>query len=112
MHDPCYLGRHSGLYEAPRSLVQALPGAELKELERNAKNSVCCGGGGGRVWMETKAGERFAELRIQEALDAGASTLVTSCPYCVTMLEDSCNVLGKADVLKVVDLVELVAEKI
>ena len=62
--------------------------------------------------METKAGERFAELRISEALDAGASTLVTACPYCVTMLEDSCNVMGQAEELKVLDLSELLAQKL
>lgn len=112
MHDPCYLGRHSEIYDAPRDLIAALPGAELTELARNKSDSVCCGGGGGRVWMETKAGERFAELRINEAVDAGANTLVTSCPYCVTMLEDSCNVLGKAGELKVLDLSELIAEKL
>ncbi len=62
--------------------------------------------------METKAGERFAELRITEAVDAGAKTLVTSCPYCITMLEDSCNVMGKADQLRVIDLSEFIAEKL
>jgi Fe-S oxidoreductase len=112
LHDPCYLGRHSDVYNPPRDLISALPGAELKELSRNRKNSLCCGGGGGRVWMETKAGERFAELRITEALDAGAQTLVTACPYCITMLEDSCNVMGKADQLKVLDLSEVIAEKL
>lgn len=112
MHDPCYLGRHSDVYDPPRQLIEAVPGAELKELSRNKKDSVCCGGGGGRVWMETKAGERFAELRIQDAVDSGANTLVTSCPYCITMLEDSCNVMGKADQLRVIDLSELVAEKL
>ncbi len=112
MHDPCYLGRHSEIYDPPRQLIEAVPGAELKELSRNKVNSVCCGGGGGRVWMETKAGERFAELRIAEAVDAGAKTLVTSCPYCITMLEDSCNVMGKADQLRVIDLSELIAEKL
>ncbi len=112
LHDPCYLGRHCEIFEQPRDLISALPGAELKELSRNRKNSLCCGGGGGRVWMETKAGERFAELRITEAVEAGAKTLVTSCPYCITMLEDSCNVMGKGDQLRVIDLSELVAEKI
>jgi Fe-S oxidoreductase len=112
MHDPCYLGRHSDIYDPPRELIAAVPGAELKELSRNRKNSLCCGGGGGRVWMETKAGERFAELRITEALEEGASTLVTSCPYCITMLEDSCKVMGKGDQLRVIDLSELIAEKI
>ncbi len=112
MHDPCYLGRHCEIYDAPRDLIAALPGSEPTELSRNRSNSVCCGGGGGRVWMETKAGERFAELRISEAIEAGAQTLVTSCPYCITMLEDSCNVMGKADELKVLDLSEVVAEKL
>jgi len=110
LHDPCYLGRHNNIYNQPRSLINAL--GELKEMGRCGKNSLCCGGGGGRVWMETKAGERFAELRISEALEAGASTLATCCPYCVTMLEDSCSVLGKQGELRVVDLGELVAESL
>ncbi len=112
MHDPCYLGRHSKIYNEPREIIESLPGAELKELARNKEDSVCCGGGGGRVWMETKAGERFAELRITDALEAGAKTLVTSCPYCITMLEDSCNVMGKSDQLKIMDLSEAVAERL
>lgn len=112
MHDPCYLGRHSGLYDPPRELMAALPGSEVKELARNRNKSVCCQGGGGRVWMETRAGERFAELRIAEALDSGAKTLVTSCPYCITMLEDSCNVMGKGDQLAVKDLSEVIADHV
>jgi Fe-S oxidoreductase len=112
MHDPCYLGRHNDIYEAPRELMEALPGSEVKELARHRKKSLCCQGGGGRVWMETKAGERFAELRINEALEAGAQILATSCPYCITMLEDSCNVMGKGDELKVMDLSEVIAEKV
>ena len=112
MHDPCYLGRHNDIYDQPREIIAAIPGADIKELARNRKNSLCCGGGGGRVWMETKAGERFAELRITEAIEAGAGTLVTSCPYCITMLEDSCNVMGKADQLRIIDLSELIAEKL
>jgi Fe-S oxidoreductase len=111
-HDPCYLGRHSDIFDQPRALVTALPGAELKEPARHHRNSLCCGGGGGRVWMETKAGERFAELRIMEACDAGAKTLVTSCPYCITMLEDSCKNLGKDSDLRVIDLSELLAERV
>jgi Fe-S oxidoreductase len=112
LHDPCYLGRHSSVYDPPRELINSIPGADFKELSRNRSNSLCCGGGGGRVWMETKAGERFAELRITEALDAGASKLVTACPYCVTMLEDSCNVMGKGDQLKVIDLSELLSDQL
>jgi Fe-S oxidoreductase len=112
LHDPCYLGRHSEIYDAPREIMAALPAAEVKELARNRNRSVCCQGGGGHVWMETRAGERFAELRINEALDAGAKVLATACPYCITMLEDSLNVLGKADELKVAELSELVAERV
>ncbi|MEW6114714.1 MAG: (Fe-S)-binding protein [Thermodesulfobacteriota bacterium] len=111
-HDPCYLGRHIKLYDPPRQLLQSLPGADLKELARTKNKSVCCQGGGGRVWMETAAGERFAELRINDAVATGAKTLVTACPYCITMLEDSLKVLGKQDELSVKELSELVAERI
>ncbi len=111
-HDPCYLGRHSEIYDAPREIVSAIPGADLKELSRNHAKSVCCQGGGGRVWMETNAGERFAELRINEAIDAGAQTLVTACPYCITMLEDSCNVMGKTEQLQVKELSEVLADRV
>ncbi len=111
-HDPCYLGRHSEIFDAPRELMAALPGSDPKELARNHKQSLCCQGGGGRVWMETKAGERFAELRIGEALDAGAKTLTTACPYCITMLEDTCKVLGKQDVLQVLELSEVIAARL
>jgi Fe-S oxidoreductase len=112
LHDPCYLGRHSEVYDAPRELMAALPGADAKELARNRNKSLCCQGGGGRVWMETSAGERFAELRITEAIEAGADTLVTACPYCITMLEDSCNVMGKTEQLKVMELSEAIAERV
>jgi Fe-S oxidoreductase len=111
-HDPCYLGRHSELYDAPREIMKNLPGSDVKELARSKNKSVCCQGGGGRVWMETKAGERFAELRINEALDAGAKTLVTACPYCITMLEDSLKVMGKQDDLSVSELSEMIAERL
>ena len=87
-HDPCYLGRHSGVYDQPRAVIDAT-GAERVELSREKDFSLCCGGGGGRLWLETKPEERFSNLRIQEAVDAGAEVLVTSCPYCVSMLEDA-----------------------
>ncbi len=111
-HDPCYLGRHNELYDPPRQILGAIPGAEVKELARNRATSLCCQGGGARVWMETAAGERFAELRINEAVEAGAKTLVTACPYCITMLEDSCKNLGKQDDLRVAELSEIVAERV
>lgn len=105
-HDPCYLGRHNDVYDAPRELLQAVAGAELIELERNKNKSLCCAGGGGRVWAETPFGERFGELRINDAVDKKAEILVTACPYCITMLEDACAGLEKGDVLQVMELSE------
>ena len=111
-HDPCYLGRHNGIYDEPRGVLKKIPGLKLNELPESREDSLCCGGGGGRVWMETLKGERFSDLRMEQALEVGAEVLATSCPYCITMLEDSCNVMGKADQLRVIDLSELIAEKL
>jgi Fe-S oxidoreductase len=105
-HDPCYLGRHNEVYDAPRELLQAVPGAELLELGRTKNKSLCCGGGGGRVWAEVPFGERFGELRITDAVDKKADILVTACPYCITMLDDACSGLEKGDVLEVMELSE------
>ncbi len=108
-HDPCYLGRHSGVYDAPREILQAIPGLTLVEMDRSRETSLCCGGGGGRVWMETKPEQRFSDLRILEAVETGASLLATCCPYCITMLEDSRKTTGKDEEIEVVDISELVA---
>lgn len=109
-HDPCYLGRHNDIFDAPRRVLQAIPGLEFVEMIRNRESSLCCGGGGGRMWMETKFGERFSDLRIPEALSVGASILATSCPYCISMFEDSRLNLDREDAIQIRDLTELVAE--
>ena len=88
-HDPCYLGRHNGIYDPPRDLLRKLGGLELAEMADSRKDSLCCGGGGGRIWMETPKGERFADLRLAQARAAGADVLVTSCPYCISNFEES-----------------------
>ncbi|OGA58583.1 MAG: Fe-S oxidoreductase [Betaproteobacteria bacterium RIFCSPLOWO2_12_FULL_65_14] len=88
-HDPCYLGRHNGIFEEPREALQAIPGLELKEMPESRQNSFCCGGGGGRIWMETPKGERFSDLRLDQAVNVGAQVLATACPYCITNFEDS-----------------------
>ena len=111
-HDPCYLGRHSGIYEAPRSLLTALPQMESAELHRNRDLSLCCAGGGGRIWSEVPPGERFGELRIKDALENGAEVLATSCPYCLNMLTDACNSLNAQDTLEIKELSELLAEAV
>lgn len=108
-HDPCYLGRHSGTYEAPRSLLGGLVDAQTTELGRCRELSLCCAGGGGRIWAEVPMGERFGELRISDALGRGAEILTTSCPYCLNMLVDACNSMGKQDDLEIAELSEILA---
>jgi Fe-S oxidoreductase len=111
-HDPCYLGRHSGIYDPPREILRALPGVELIEMDRNREQSMCCGGGGGGLWMERAKGERLSDLRVEEALAAGATVLATSCPYCIAMLEDSVRTLNADGRIRVKDVTELVAESL
>ncbi|PLX40164.1 MAG: Fe-S oxidoreductase [Deltaproteobacteria bacterium] len=109
-HDPCYLGRHNGIYEEPRDLLKAVPGLDFTELPENRENSLCCGGGGGRVWMDTPKGERFSDIRVEQAAKVGASILATSCPYCITMLEDSRLGMADSESLEVKDITEILAE--
>ncbi|MFW6054347.1 MAG: (Fe-S)-binding protein [Thermodesulfobacteriota bacterium] len=109
-HDPCYLGRHNEIYEAPRSVLRSIPGLELAELPDSHRDSLCCGGGGGRIWMDTPLSERFSDIRLQQAHEAGAGVLVTSCPYCITNFEESRLNLEYEDVLEVKDVTEMVQE--
>lgn len=108
-HDPCYLGRHSQIYDAPRQLLGGVAGDDTVELGRSREMSLCCAGGGGRIWAEVPMGERFGELRVTDALDKGAAMLTTSCPYCLNMLTDACNSLGKQDDLEITELSEVLA---
>jgi len=108
-HDPCYLGRHSGIYDAPRALLEKAAQDGTVELSRNREASLCCAGGGGRIWAEVPMGERFGELRVTDALEQGAQVLATACPYCMNMLIDACNSLGKQEELEVVELSEILA---
>jgi Fe-S oxidoreductase len=109
-HDPCYLGRHNEIFDDPREVLAAVAGADLEEMERSRMNSLCCGGGGGRIWMETAPGERFGDLRVEEAIGKGAQALVTACPYCVVMLEASTKTMGKEEALPIMDLSEALLE--
>jgi len=111
-HDPCYLGRHNGIYDEPREVLKKIPGLELNELPESRVDSLCCGGGGGRVWMETQKGERFSDLRIGQAMGVGAEVLATSCPYCITMFEDSRLTMDVAQKIEVKDITEIIAEAI
>lgn len=109
-HDPCYLGRHNGIYEEPREILRAVPGLELVEMPDSGPRSLCCGGGGGRIWMDTPRGERFSELRLDQADRVGADVLATSCPYCVTMFEDSRLSRGDGGGPAIVDIAEIVRD--
>jgi Fe-S oxidoreductase len=111
-HDPCYLGRHNGVYDAPREVLNKIPGLELQEMPESKVDSLCCGMGGGRVWAETEKHERFSNLRVEQAIELGATELVTSCPYCVTALEDSRAVLNYDEKIQVKDITEILQEVI
>jgi len=111
-HDPCYLGRHNGIYDEPRGVLKKIPGLELIELTESREESLCCGMGGGRIWMETPMSERLANLRLKEAIGLGAQELVTACPYCITNFEDSRVVLNYDDVIQVKDITEILQDVI
>jgi len=111
-HDPCYLGRHNGLYDPPRAVLKALPGLELVEMADTREHSLCCGGGGGRIWMETPSAERFSDLRLKQAMEAGAAVLATCCPYCISNFEASRLTVEGGEALLVKDVVELVRDGI
>ncbi len=110
-HDPCYLGRYNGVYEEPRKVLESLPGVRLEEMERSRADSLCCGGGGGRIFLETPREERFSDLRIAQAERTGAEVLASACPYCVLNLEDSSKTVAKS-ALVVRDVAEYVAERL
>ncbi len=111
-HDPCYLGRHNGIYEEPREILRSIPGLQLIEMPDSKENSLCCGMGGGRIWMETAKGERFSDIRLQQALAIGAEVLVTACPYCITQFEDSKSTLKECEGLEIKDITEVFQEVI
>jgi len=111
-HDPCYLGRHNDVYDAPREVLAAVPGLELAEMVDHHRNSLCCGGGGGRIWMDTPMGERFSDLRLKQARETGAGVLATCCPYCITNFEESRLNLEFDDVLEIKDITEIIQEVI
>ncbi len=110
-HDPCFLGKINGIFDEPRDILRAIPGLELVEMDRIRERSLCCEGGGGRMWSEgTNVEERLAAERIEEALDTGADVLAVACPFCLLTLEDAVKVGGYEDRLQVLDIMELVSK--
>jgi Fe-S oxidoreductase len=110
-HDPCFLGRHNQIYDEPRHILRKLPGVEFEDLDRSRERSVCCEGGGGRMWAEgTNAEERLAHQRVRDSIDLGAEVLAVACPFCLLTLEDAVKILGVDDKLQVMDIMELVVQ--
>jgi Fe-S oxidoreductase len=108
-HDPCFLGKQNHIFDEPRAILQAIPGVKLVEMDRSRERSLCCEGGGGRMWSEgTNLEERLAFQRVQEAADIGAEILAVACPFCLLTLEDAVKVQGLEERLKVMDIMELV----
>ncbi|MBN2187056.1 MAG: (Fe-S)-binding protein [Dehalococcoidia bacterium] len=111
-HDPCYLGRHNGIYDEPREVLKSVHGLDLIEMADSREDSLCCGGGGGRIWMETAKGERFSDLRLDQALEVHADILATCCPYCIINFEDSKLALDETETLEIKDITEIIQEVI
>jgi Fe-S oxidoreductase len=109
-HDPCFLGKQNKLYDEPRKLLEAIAPKQFVELDRRRETSLCCEGGGGKMWIEGAGKGRLAEVRVRDAVELGAKVLTSSCPFCLLTLEDAAKTTGNEDNLKVRDLTEVLAE--
>jgi Fe-S oxidoreductase len=111
-HDPCYLGRHNRVFDEPRTVIDAIPGATNVEMKRCREKGFCCGAGGARMWLEENIGKRINMERTEEALGTGADVVSTACPYCMIMLDDAVRAHQKEDNVRVLDLSQLVEESL
>jgi len=114
-HDPCYLGRHNGIYDEPRAVLDAIPGVARREIApHHRERGFCCGAGGGRMWMEEKMGQRVNHRRVEQLMMAntGATKVASGCPYCLIMLDEGVGAKGLQDQVKAVDVLELVAARL
>ena len=110
-HDSCYLGRYNDGYEPPRQILGRIPDLKLREMERNREKGFCCGGGGCHMWMEERAGRRISQMRVEEAEKTGAEILATVCPLCLIQLDSAIKVLNLDNRIRVMDILELVRER-
>ncbi|MCI0546681.1 MAG: (Fe-S)-binding protein [Candidatus Rokubacteria bacterium] len=111
-HDSCYLGRYNGIFDAPRASAASVPGLRVIEMPRNRERGLCCGGGGGQMWMETPAAKRVNVIRVEEALTVKPDVVASACPFCLAMLDLGRKVAGVEETLQVKDIAELVAESL
>jgi len=107
-HDPCYLGRHNGIYDIPRDVIDAIPGIRRVEMQKCKDRSFCCGGGGLMLYYEPIEETRMGKLRVEMAKNAGATVIVTACPFCMVNIEDAIKTSGLEGQMQVIDLVELI----
>jgi Fe-S oxidoreductase len=107
--DPCFLGKHNNIYDEPRKILDNIPGMKFVELEMSRKRSICCEGGGGRMWHDIP-GERLAEARIKEALNVGAEILAVACPFCLLTFDDAVKTTGTEDAIQIMDITEILAK--
>jgi Fe-S oxidoreductase len=109
--DPCFLGKHNDIYDEPRKMIESIPGIKFVELNLSRGRSVCCEGGGGRMWYDIPGEKgRLAETRVKEAIDVGADILAVACPFCLLTFDDAIKTTGNEDRIQVMDIMELVAE--
>ena len=111
-HDPCYIGRYNDIFDEPRRVLTVLNSNGVTEMRRNRNKSFCCGGGGGRAWMEEKIGKRVNQARVNEALETGAEVLAAACPFCITMFDDGIKGVEAEDKMQIEDISEIVARAI
>jgi len=109
-HDSCYLGRYNGVYEAPRAILEQVPGVSLREMDRSGRTGMCCGAGGGRMWMEEDPQKRVNIRRVEQALETRPDVVALACPYCMTMIDDGLKAKNVEDTVHALDVLELVAE--
>ena len=106
-HDPCYLGKRNEVYDAPREIISKIPGLNLVEMRDNRVDSLCCGGGGGRMYIEVDEVKRLSHLRLEQALATGADVIATACPWCYTQIKDAIKVTDQEAHIEVRDISEL-----
>jgi Fe-S oxidoreductase len=111
-HDPCYIGRYNDVFDEPRRVLTVLNSNGVTEMRRNRNKSFCCGGGGGRAWMEEKIGKRVNQTRVNEALETGAEVLAAACPFCITMFDDGIKGVEAEEKMQIEDISEIVAQAI
>jgi Fe-S oxidoreductase len=111
-HDSCYLGRYNNIYDSPRNSIMNVPGLNIIEMKRSKDRGFCCGAGGGRMFMEETEGKRINIERTEEAIETGAGTIASACPFCMTMLSDGIKEKGKAEDVKVRDIAEIISESL